>query len=295
MVSKGYGEGVLLSRYLPFAVSELLRTDMSLLTKPTDYDSCWAAYLVEENGSPSYPDVLPTLLERQHPDGGWGSRVSHSHDRLLSTLAVVLLLARFGNRRRDKERQTVGEHYIWSGASELDHDGQATDGFEPPIRPPEALRDRARKEAEPATERANLSEHHHRAVLAGSLRGRHRPERRDKPTSAGWVDGQLTVGDGRASRPSRRLAGSFFPPRRGPGGPPGTVRRGFAGHGSMRDIHPGLGTSLPAAWPPALRLREPVAPALSVPSRASGRRRGRLLPAHVPRRGRYRRDSLRAA
>src|SRR5919107_804114 len=103
MVNQGYVKGGLLSRYLPFAVSELLRTDLSLLTRPTDYDSSWAAYLVEENGSPSYPDVLPTLLERQHSDGGWGSRVSHSHDRLLTTLAVVLL---------------------------LDHDGQATVGFE---------------------------------------------------------------------------------------------------------------------------------------------------------------------
>jgi halimadienyl-diphosphate synthase len=130
MVIKGYAHAVRLSRYLPFAVSELLRTDLSLLTQPTDYDSSWAAYLVEENGSPSYPDVLPTLLERQHPDGGWGSRVSHSHDRLLTTLAVVLLLARFGNRRRDKERQAVGEHYIWRVARELDHDGQATVGFE---------------------------------------------------------------------------------------------------------------------------------------------------------------------
>ena len=85
---------------------------------------------MEENGSPAYPDVLPTLLERQHPDGGWGSRVSHSHDRLLTTLAVVLLLARFGNRRRDKERRAAGEHYIWRVARDLDHDGQATVGFE---------------------------------------------------------------------------------------------------------------------------------------------------------------------
>ena len=130
MVNQGYVKGGLLSRYLPFAVSELLRTDLSLLTQPTDYDSSWAAYLVEKNGSPSYPDVLPTLLERQHPDGGWGSRVSHSHDRLLTTLAVVLLLARFGNRRRDKERQAAGEQYIWRVARDLDHDGQATVGFE---------------------------------------------------------------------------------------------------------------------------------------------------------------------
>ena len=45
MVIKGYAHTVRLSRYLPFAVNELLRTDLSLLTQPTDYDSSWAAYL----------------------------------------------------------------------------------------------------------------------------------------------------------------------------------------------------------------------------------------------------------
>jgi halimadienyl-diphosphate synthase len=130
MITEGYSHGVRLSRYLPFAVSELLRADLSLLTQPTDYDTCWAAQLVEEDGSLAYPDLLPSLMDRQHPDGGWGSRVSHGHDRLLTTLAVVLLLARFGNRRRDKEQQAAGERYIWREASELDYDGQATVGFE---------------------------------------------------------------------------------------------------------------------------------------------------------------------
>ena len=130
MVTKGYTRGVHLSRYLRFAVSELLRADLSLLTQSTDYDTSWAAQLVEEDGSLAYPDLLPSLMDRQQPDGGWGSRVSHGHDRLLTTLSIVLLLARFGHRRRDKEQRAAGERYVWKQASELDHDGQATVGFE---------------------------------------------------------------------------------------------------------------------------------------------------------------------
>src|SRR3712207_7764266 len=45
------------------------------------------------------------LLERQHPDGSWGGRIPYVHDRLLTTLAIVLLLARFGRRQRDKAQR----------------------------------------------------------------------------------------------------------------------------------------------------------------------------------------------
>ncbi len=119
-----------LPNYLRFATSELLGADLSLLTQPTDYDTSWAAQLTEKDGSLAYPDLLRGLIDRQQPDGGWGSRVDHGHDRLLTTLAVVLLLARIGHRRHDKELRAAGERVIWKEARELDHDGQATVGFE---------------------------------------------------------------------------------------------------------------------------------------------------------------------
>ncbi len=82
--------------------------------------------LTEKDGSLAYPDLLRGLIDRQQPDGGWGNRVDHGHDRLLTTLAVVLLLARIGHRRHDKELRAAGERVIWKEARELDHDGQAT-------------------------------------------------------------------------------------------------------------------------------------------------------------------------
>ena len=124
------GDGVRLAAYLDFAVDELLRTDLSQLTQPTDYDTCWAARLTNEDGSLAYPHLLEALKAHQHPDGSWGSRIPYIHDRLLSTLAVVLLLRRFGHRRHDREQRLAGERYIWQHASELKHDVQPTAGFE---------------------------------------------------------------------------------------------------------------------------------------------------------------------
>jgi hypothetical protein len=49
---------------------------------------------------------------------------------VLSTLAVVLLLSRFGNRRRDYEQCAAGERYIWRHAGKLEHDVHPTVGFE---------------------------------------------------------------------------------------------------------------------------------------------------------------------
>ncbi len=119
-----------LASYLNLAVDELLRTDLSHLTQSSAYDTSWAARLTDEDGSLAYPHLLENLTERQHIDGSWGSRIPYIHDRLLSTLAVVLLLGRFGSRQRDHEQRLAGEHYIWQHAGRLDEDVQPTAGFE---------------------------------------------------------------------------------------------------------------------------------------------------------------------
>jgi halimadienyl-diphosphate synthase len=119
-----------LSAYLHFAVDELLESDLSYLPCISDYDTCWAARLTNEDGSLAYPHLLDELLGRQHPDGSWGSREPYGYDRLLTTLAVVLLLARFGGRQRDKEQRLAGQRYIWQQAAELDLGVHPTVGFE---------------------------------------------------------------------------------------------------------------------------------------------------------------------
>ncbi len=119
-----------LSTYSSSAVSELLRLEGPQPVQPTDYDSCWAARLTHENGTLAYPHVLEHLIARQRPDGSWGSQIPYIHDRLLTTLAIVLVLARFGHRRQDHAQRMAGERYIWQHADRLGHDAHRTVGFE---------------------------------------------------------------------------------------------------------------------------------------------------------------------
>jgi halimadienyl-diphosphate synthase len=111
------------------AVDELLKADLSRFDQATVYDTCWAARLTNEDGNLAYPHLLPELLDKQHPDGSWGSRTPYVHDRVLSTLAI-LLLSRFEKRRHYREQWAAGERYIWQQAQELEHDIHPTVGFE---------------------------------------------------------------------------------------------------------------------------------------------------------------------
>lgn len=119
-----------LSAYLDFAVGELLRSELSYLTQVTDYDTSWAARLRNPDGSLAYPHLLRELVERQHPDGSWGGQIPYSYDRLLSTVAVVSLLAQVGDRRHDEEQRLAGERYVWQQVNKLEPGVHRTVGFE---------------------------------------------------------------------------------------------------------------------------------------------------------------------
>lgn len=95
------GSNTRLSTYLDYTAESILRMETSRPIQPTDYDTCWVARLINADGTLAYPDLLRQLLERQHSDGSWGGRVPYAHDRLLTTLAIILLLVRFGHRQHD--------------------------------------------------------------------------------------------------------------------------------------------------------------------------------------------------
>jgi halimadienyl-diphosphate synthase len=121
---------VSLALYLDSEVDRLLKADFSQPTRVTDYDTSWAARLTNEDGSLAYPDILEKLSERQRSDGSWGSRIHYVHDRLLSTLSVILVLSSFGSRQRDREQLQAGVRYIWQHVSRLRYDAHRTIGFE---------------------------------------------------------------------------------------------------------------------------------------------------------------------
>jgi len=69
----------------------------------TAYDTAWIARL-HELGEPISEDALAWLRANQLPDGSWGSREPlYYHDRVISTLAAVIALARRG-LAEDQER-----------------------------------------------------------------------------------------------------------------------------------------------------------------------------------------------
>lgn len=109
-------------------IEALLSRGLTHPLQPTVYDTSWAARLTDDGG-PAYPHLLGWLMERQYPDGSWGGQVSYAHDRLITTLSVVVLLARVGGSRHEDQRSR-GEAYIRDHAGDLQQGMDRTIGFE---------------------------------------------------------------------------------------------------------------------------------------------------------------------
>src|SRR5919112_5255583 len=66
-----------LATYLDSAKNNLLRADLSRLSRASDYDTSWAARLIDEDGSLAYPHLTHYLTQRQNPDGSWGGSIPY--------------------------------------------------------------------------------------------------------------------------------------------------------------------------------------------------------------------------
>lgn len=119
-----------LASYLELAVGQLLGLEVRQPILPTVYETSWAVNLTSPEGETLYPTILEDLATSQHPDGSWGSKTVYYHDRVLSTLAMVLVLARFGHRSEDNDRRRAGERYLWQNTFRLRNDPHRTVGFE---------------------------------------------------------------------------------------------------------------------------------------------------------------------
>jgi len=119
---------------VPETVLELLRLSPGHV-KSVAYDTAWVALLGDHAPDIAYP-ALQWLCAHQLPDGGWGAPFpSYYHDRLVSTLAAMIALARCGRRGTDRLQVDAGMRALESlvnGATTglyLDANG-ATVGFE---------------------------------------------------------------------------------------------------------------------------------------------------------------------
>lgn len=111
------------------AVEALIARGLSRPLQATDYDTSWALRLTGADGLPEYPHLTQKLLARQREDGSWGSQVPHAHDRLLTTLAVVISLHGLEDPGAQKAR-TAGERYLREHKDGFDPESDRTIGFE---------------------------------------------------------------------------------------------------------------------------------------------------------------------
>ncbi len=112
-------------------LSELLQQVGQSRMSAVAYDTAWVARLGEIAPELSLR-ALDWLCEHQLPDGSWGAaQPYHYHDRLISTLAAMIALARHGRARAQIERGRLALESITENATRrLRSSGNATVGFE---------------------------------------------------------------------------------------------------------------------------------------------------------------------
>jgi halimadienyl-diphosphate synthase len=115
----------------PFDVNKI-GVGRSGLMKPTAYDTAWLARIPAEHdfSVPAFPEALDWLRQNQNEDGSWGAEIEYVHDRVISTLATILALAKWSNDGQDKYAIEEGLRYIWEKADADGHIGQLEQEFE---------------------------------------------------------------------------------------------------------------------------------------------------------------------
>ncbi|MGB3634345.1 MAG: hypothetical protein WA982_09920, partial [Rubrobacteraceae bacterium] len=111
------------------AAAGLLDAGLAYPVQPTEYDTAWAARLTGDDGTPAYPHLIDWLIERQHEDGSWGGQIPYLPDRLLSTLAVTVMLARLEDPGYT-DPLARGERYLKQNLRYLEDEIDRPVGFE---------------------------------------------------------------------------------------------------------------------------------------------------------------------
>ena len=97
---------------------------------PTVYDTAWLARIPAEYDPtvPAFPRALEWVIQKQFPDGSWGGEIEYAHERIISTLAAILALAKWRGECAN-EIIARGIEYIWRRIDRLENEHE-TIGFE---------------------------------------------------------------------------------------------------------------------------------------------------------------------
>jgi halimadienyl-diphosphate synthase len=98
----------------------------------TVYDTAWLARIPSENNSrvSRFPKALEWLINAQHSDGSWGSKINYSPDRILSTLAALITLHSFKTSYKVIHAIENGIRYLWQSGYQLEYTPVDPVGFE---------------------------------------------------------------------------------------------------------------------------------------------------------------------
>ena len=106
------------------------------LVAATVYDRALSAWLErpEEPTEQAFPGALDWLLHNQRGDGTWGAGIDHHHDRVVSTLAAMVALAKWrelavGSEAAIQERISAAAWGLAGYFARLRHDLQSTAAF----------------------------------------------------------------------------------------------------------------------------------------------------------------------
>jgi halimadienyl-diphosphate synthase len=98
---------------------------------PSPYDIAWLARLrASTDAGPRWPGLIDWLLENQHPDGSWGSKIMYYHDRVICTLAAMIALRENGQDHQAQQSIRRAERFLWHHLHLLSRDPFELVGFE---------------------------------------------------------------------------------------------------------------------------------------------------------------------
>jgi len=98
----------------------------------TAYDTAWVASVPDVNhpGESAFPQALQWLRLHQRSDGSWGADIPYAHDRIISTLASLITLAKWSDDRWTRVQIESGLRSVWRNVTMLARDPYETIGFE---------------------------------------------------------------------------------------------------------------------------------------------------------------------